>query len=60
MLLGKPTGNRPLGSPSRWSEVHNRIYLIELNLNTKNSVDSAQDRNYWRVHMNCELILRAS
>ena len=44
ILIGKPTGKRPLGSPRRrW---------------TLNWVDSAQDRNYWRALVNAALNLR--
>ena len=45
ILTGKPT-RRPLGGPKhRWEE-NIRIDLKEIGVNTRNWVDSAQDRNY--------------
>jgi hypothetical protein len=32
--------------------------LKEIGINTRNWVDSAQDRNYWRALVNAELNLR--
>ena len=56
-LTGKPTGKRPLGSPRRrWKD--NIIMTIrEVCINTRNWVDSAQDRDYWRGLVNAALIL---
>ena len=48
ILTGKPTGKRPLGGPShRWKD-NIRMDLKEVDINTKNWVDSAQNRDYWR------------
>ena len=45
MLTSKPTGKRPLGRPThRWEE-NTRMDLKELGINTRNWVDSAQDRD---------------
>ena len=45
ILTGKPTGKR------RW-EVNIRMDLKEIGINTRNWVDSAQDRDYWRALVN--------
>jgi len=34
--------------------------LKEININARNWVDSAQDRNYWRAVLNAVLNLRVS
>ena len=52
ILTGKPTGKRPLRMPRRRWEYNIRIYLKEMGTNTRNWVDSAQDRNYWRGLVN--------
>ena len=46
LLTGKPTGNRPLGRPRRIWEENIRMNFKEININTRNWVDSAQDRDY--------------
>ena len=52
VLTGKPTRKRPLGrSRLRW-EGNIRKDLKEIGINTRNWVDSAQDREYWRVLVN--------
>ena len=49
ILTGKPIGKRPLGRPRpRW-ENNIKIHLQQISINTRNWVDSAQDRNYWRI-----------
>ena len=46
---GKPTGKIPFGRPRpRWKE-NIRMDLKEIGINTRNWVDSAQDRDYWTV-----------
>ena len=52
ILTGKPTGKRPLGSPMRRWEDNTRMDLKKIGINTRNSVDSAQDRDYCRTHVN--------
>ena len=47
-LTGKHTGKRPLGRPRRRWEDSIRMDLKEICVNTRNWVDSAQDRDYWR------------
>ena len=60
ILTGKPTGKRPLGSAKRRWEDNIRIDLEEIGINTKNWVDSAQDREYWRALVNVALNFRIS
>ena len=54
ILTGKPTGNRPLGRPRRRWEENIRMDLKKIGINTRNWVDSAQDRDYWRPLVNSE------
>ena len=55
ILTGKPTGYRLLGRPRcRWED-NIRVDLKEIGINTRNWVDSAQDRDYWRDLMNAAL-----
>ena len=54
----KPTGKRPLGTPRRRWEDNVRMNLKEICINTKNCVDLAQDRDYWRALVNAALNLR--
>ena len=54
ILIGKPTGKRPLGRPRRRWEDNIRIDLKSYG----NWVDSAQDRDYWRALVNVALNLR--
>ena len=48
----KPTGKRPLGRPKHNWEDNVRMYLKEIAVNTRNSIDSAQDKDFWRVLVN--------
>ena len=58
ILAGKPSGKRPLGRPRRRSVDNIRMDLKEIDINTRNWVDSAQDEDYWRVLVNAALNLR--
>jgi len=58
ILTGKPIGKRPLGSPRRRWEDNLRMDLKEIGINTRNLVDSAEDRDYWRALVNAALNLR--
>ena len=58
ILTAKPTRKRPLGRPRRRWEDNIRIDLEEIGISAGNWVDSAQDRNYWRVLVNAALNLR--
>jgi hypothetical protein len=59
-LIGTPTGKRPLGkSRRRWKD-NIRTDLKEIGINTRNYVDLAQDRDFWRALMNATLNVRVS
>ena len=58
ILTGKPTGNRPLGSPRHRWEDNIRIDFEEIGINTRNWIDSTQDRDYWRALVNVALNFR--
>jgi hypothetical protein len=47
ILSGKPTGKRTLGRLRRRWEGSIRMHLKEIGFNSRNWVDSAQDRDYW-------------
>ena len=49
---------KPLGRPRRRSEDGIRMHLKEIGINTRNWVDTAQDRDYWRALVSAELIPR--
>ena len=46
ILIGEPTGRRPLGRPRRRWEDNIRMDLKEIGINTMNWVDLAQDRDF--------------
>ena len=58
ILTDKPTGKRSSGRPRRRWEDNIRMDLEEIGINAGNLVDSAQDRDYWRVLVNAALNLR--
>ena len=60
IFTGTPTGKRPLERPRRTWEDNIRLDLKEMGINTRNWVDTVQDRDYWRTHMNPALNLRVS
>ena len=52
ILTSKPIGKGPLGRPRlRWEDSI-RMDLEEIGINTRNWVDSAQDRDYWIALVN--------
>ena len=57
ILTVKPTGKRLLGRPRRKWEDNIRM---EIGINTRNWVDSAQGRDYYKVPVNATLNLRVS
>ena len=59
ILNGKPPGKIHLGRLRRRWEDNTRMDLKEIGLNTRNWVDSAQGRDYWRALVNTALNLRA-
>ena len=46
ILTGSPAGKMPFGSPRRRWEGNIRLDLKEIGINTRNWVDSAQDRDF--------------
>ena len=58
ILTGASTGKRPLGRPRRKWEDRIRMDLEEIGINSRNWVDSVQDRDYWRALVNAALNLR--
>ena len=53
-----PDGKRPLGKPRfRWED-NIRMELKEIVINTRNWVDSAQNKDYWRSLVNAALTIR--
>ena len=60
IFKGKSTGKRPLGRHfSKWED-YIIMYLKEIGINSRNSVDSAQDRDYWIALVNAALNLQVS
>ena len=55
ILIGTPRGKIPLGRPKRRREENIRMDLKVMGTNTRNWVDSVQDRDYWRALLNAEL-----
>ena len=58
ILTGKPRGKRPLRWPKRRWEDNIRMDLKGIDINTRNWVDSAQNRDYERALVNAELNLQ--
>ena len=52
------TRKRPLESRRRRWEENIRMNLKEIGINTRNWVNSTQDRNYWKVIVNKALNLQ--
>ena len=58
ILTGTPAGKRPIGRPMcRWED-NIRMDIKEVGISTRNWVDSAQDKDYWRALVNAALNLR--
>ena len=55
ILTDTPAGKRPLGRPRRRCEGNIRMDLKYIVVNTRNWVDSAQDRDYCRTLVNAAL-----
>ena len=51
------TGKRSLGRPRRRWEDNIRMDVKEIGINTRNWIDSALYRDYWRALVNAELNL---
>ena len=52
ILTDEPTGKRPLGRPRRRWEDKIGMNHNGIGVKTRNWIDSAQDRNYWRAIVN--------
>jgi hypothetical protein len=60
ILIDKPIGKRPLGRLRfKWQD-NIRMNLKGIGINTRNWVDSAQDRDYWSALVNAALYLQVS
>ena len=57
ILTGTPAGKMSLGRPKRRWEDSIRMDLKEIGINTRNWVDSAEDRDYWKALVNSVLNL---
>ena len=57
IFTGTSREKRPLGRPRRRWEDNIRMDLKEIGISTRNWVDSAQDRVYWRALVNAPLNL---
>ena len=58
ILAGKPTGKRSLVRPSSRWEDNIEVNLKDIDINTRNLVDSVQDRDYWIALVNAALNIR--
>ena len=58
ILIGITAGKSHLGMPRRRWEDNIRMDLKEIDINTRNSVDSAHYRDYWRTLVNVTFNLR--
>ena len=53
ILTGTPAGKNPLGKPRHRWEANIRMDLKKIVVNMRNSVNSAQDRDYWSPPYEC-------
>ena len=60
VLTGKLKIKTPLGRPRRRWEDNIRMDLKEIDVNTRNWVDSAQNMDFWRALVNAALNFRVS
>ena len=58
MLTGKHTGKRTLRRPTYGWEDNINMDLEEMGINTRNWIDSTQDKDYWRALVNTVLNLQ--
>jgi hypothetical protein len=58
ILVGKPEGKRPLGTPRRRWEDNINIDLREIGWGGMDWIDLAQDRDQWRALVNTVINLR--
>jgi hypothetical protein len=57
LLVGKPEGKRPLGRPRRRLVDNIKMDLLEICWSSVDRIGLAQDRNYWRAHVNAAINL---
>jgi hypothetical protein len=60
ILMGKPEGKRPLGTPGRRWVNNIKIDLREIGLDGVDWIDMAQDRGQWRALVNTVMNLCVS
>jgi hypothetical protein len=58
VLVGRPEGKRPLGSPRRRWEDNIKLYLRDVGIDEANWIRLAQDRVQWRAFVNTVMNLR--
>jgi hypothetical protein len=58
ILVGKPEGKRPLGTPRRRWEDNIKMDLREMGWGAIDWIDLAQDRDQWRALVNTVMNLR--
>jgi hypothetical protein len=58
IVTSKPTGKRPSGRPRQRWEDNIRMYFKETGFNTRNWVNSAQNKDYWRALVKAALDIR--
>jgi hypothetical protein len=58
ILVGKPEGKRPLGTPRRMWVDNIKMDLREIGRDGVDWIDVAQDRDQWRALVNTVLNLR--
>ena len=58
VLVGKPEGKRPLGTPRRRWEDNIKTDLQEVGCGGMDWIDMAQDRDRWRALVNAVMNLR--
>jgi hypothetical protein len=58
VLVGRPEGKRPLGTPRRRWEDNMKMDLREIEMDGENWIQLAQDRVQWRACVNTVVNLR--
>jgi hypothetical protein len=58
ILVGKPEGKKPLGTPKRRSGYNIKMDLREIGWDGMDWIDLAQDRDLWRALVNAVMNLR--
>jgi len=58
IFVGKPEGNRPLGTPKRRWEDNIQMDLQEVGCGGMDLIDGVQDRDTWRALLNAVMNLQ--